>query len=88
MFLANYVLKKEYPYAEGLQDTLFQQNLSWDVPTGEFVQILHTEGNHWITISNINVSDTPGFSANTVNVYDSLYKGISHLLENITKGTK
>ena len=77
MFLANYVLKKEYPYAEGLQDTLLQQNLSWDVPTGEFVQILHTEGNHWITISNINVSDTPGFSANTVNVYDSLYKGIS-----------
>ena len=77
MFLANYVLKKEYPYAKGLQDTLLQQNLSWDVPTGEFVQILHTEGNHWITISNINVSDTPGFSANTVNVYDSLYKGIS-----------
>ena len=64
------------PYAEGLQDTLLQQNLSWDVPTGEFVQILHIEVNHWITISNINVSDTPGFSANTVNVYDSLYKGI------------
>ena len=38
---------------------------------------LYIEGNHWITISNINVSDTPGFSANTVNVYDSLYKGIS-----------
>ena len=65
------------PYAKGLQDTLLQQNLSWDVPTGEFVQILHNEGNHWITISNINVSDTPGFSANTVNVYDSLYKGTS-----------
>ena len=47
------------------------------MPTGEFVQILHTEGNHWITISNINVSDTPGFSTNTVNVYDSLYKGTS-----------
>ena len=28
-------------------------------------------------MSNINVSDTPGFSANTVNVYDSLYKDIS-----------
>ena len=45
MFIANYVLKKEYPYAEGLQDTLLQQSLSWDVPTGEFVQILHTEEN-------------------------------------------
>ena len=45
MFLANYVLKKEYPCAKGLQDTLLQQNLSWDVPTGEFAQILHTEGN-------------------------------------------
>ena len=45
MFLVNYVLKKEYPCAKGLQDTLLQQILSWDVPTGEFFQILHTEGN-------------------------------------------
>ena len=72
-----------------LQDTLLQQNLSWDVPSGEFVQILHTEGIHWITINNINVSDTPGFSANTVNVYDFVQRHKSgDLLENITKGTK
>ena len=41
-----------------------QQNFS-----SEFV--LHVNGNHWITISNIGVSDQ------SVNVYDSLYNGIN-----------
>ena len=40
-------------------------------PTSEFVQVLHVNGYHWITISNIGVSD------NSVNVYDSLYNGIT-----------
>ena len=78
MFVANYILKKDHPYIDGLQDTLLQQNLSWNVPTGEFVQVLHIEGNHWITISNINVAETSKSSANTVNVYDSMYKIITH----------
>ena len=78
MFVANYILKKDQPYIDGLQDTLLQQNLSWNVPTGEFVQVLHIEGNHWITISNINVAETSKSSANTVNVYDSMYKIITH----------
>ena len=37
----------------------------------EFVQFLHVEGNHWITISNI------GEKENCVNLYDSLYNGVS-----------
>ena len=68
---ASNVLKKDYPNVDGLQDTLLQQNFSWDIPTSEFVQVLHVNGNHWITISNIGVSD------NSVNVYDSLYNGIT-----------
>ena len=53
---ANNVLKKDYPSVDGLQDTLLQQNFSWDIPSSEFVQVLHVNGNHWITISNIGVS--------------------------------
>ena len=71
MLKANNVLKKDYPSADGLQDTLLQQNFSWDIPSSEFVQVLHVNGNHWITISNIGVSDQ------SVNVYDSLYNGIN-----------
>ena len=71
MLKANNILKKDYSSVNGLQDTLLQQNFSWDIPSSEFLQILHVNGNHWITISNIGVSD------NSVNVYDSLYNGIT-----------
>ena len=71
MLKANNVFKRDYPSVDGLQDTLLQQNFSWDIPTSEFVQILHVNGNHWITISNIGVPDS------SVNVYDSLYSGIN-----------
>ena len=71
MLKPNNILKKDYPSVKGLQDTLLQQNFSWDIPTSDFVQVLHVNGNHWITISNIGVSD------NSVNVYDSLYNGIT-----------
>ena len=46
--------KKDYPSVDGLQDTLLQQNFSWDIPSSEFV----VNGNHWITISNIGLSDS------------------------------
>ena len=52
MLKANNILKKDYPGVDGLQDTLLQQNFSWDIPTSEFVYILHVNGDHWITISN------------------------------------
>ena len=34
-------------------------------------EVIHVNGNHWITISNIGLSDR------SVNVYDSLYNGIN-----------
>ena len=70
MLMANSILKKDYPSVDGLQYTLLQQSFSWDIPSSEFVQVLHVNGNHWITISNIGLSDS------SVNVYDSLYNGI------------
>ena len=32
---------------KGLQDTLLQQNFSWDIPTSEFVQVLHDPLDHY-----------------------------------------
>ena len=71
MLKAHNVLKKDYPSIDGLQDTLLKQNFSLDIPSSEFVQVLHINGNHWITISNI------GNSVQSVNVYDSLYNDIN-----------
>ena len=77
MLKAINILKKNYPSVDGQQDTLLQQNFSWDIPTSEFVKVLHVNGNHWITISNIGVSDS------SVNVYDLLYNGITQVTKEL-----
>lgn len=64
---ASQLLKKAFPSISGLQHTILQQNMSFDIPTGKFVQFLHVNGNHWITISNMNQKDT-----STVCIYDSM----------------
>ena len=50
-----------------LQNPLLGQTLEFDVISDESVQILHSGGNHWITIS------TVGTKHPTVKVFDSLY---------------
>ncbi len=47
----------------GLQNPILGQNLSFQILSGWAVQVLHTGGNHWITI------DT---NRNKVRVYNSL----------------
>ena len=54
----------------GLQDTLLGQTLNFKVMGDEFVQVLHSGGNHWVTVS------TVGCPSSTVKVYDSLYSEI------------
>ena len=71
MLKASNILKKDYPSVVGVQDTLLQQNFSWDIPPFEFMQVLHVNGDHLITISDRDVSD------NSVNVYDSFYNFIT-----------
>ena len=60
------VIKKDHTEISGLQDPVLQQNFSWNVPKGDFVQVLHVGHCHWITISNI------GQSKGNIGVYDSL----------------
>lgn len=65
---AQRLLKKQYG-VPGLQDTVLGSTLAFDVVGGqEFVQVLHSNGNHWLTVS------TTGCSYSTVKVYDSLYR--------------
>ena len=60
------MLKSQQSSIGGLFDPVLQQNMSWDVPEGEFIQILNKDNCHWLTVSNI------GCPKNTVAVYDSL----------------
>ena len=50
-----------------LQDPVLGQTLQFDVVSDGSVQILHSGGNHWITISTVDTKHP------TVKVYDSLY---------------
>ena len=50
-----------------MQRPTLGQKLAFDAVPGEMVQILHSGGNYWITVSTIGVS-TPA----AVRVYDSL----------------
>ena len=36
-----------------MQDMVLQQNTSWEIPHGEYVQILNVNDNNWMTTSNI-----------------------------------
>lgn len=51
----------------GLQDPLLGQNLSFKASEGELVQVLHSGGNHWLTVSTVGVKAT-----NVIRIYDSL----------------
>ena len=61
------ILKKHSPYLTGLQSTLLlskSQQMS-ATTTSRYLQIIHTNGNHWIVASTIGCSPK-------IQVYDSL----------------
>ena len=66
--VAQTILKKSHPHVGGLQTTTKGEVLSFDIESGEFVQILNIARSHWITVSTI------GCSPGVVNVFDSLYQ--------------
>lgn len=51
----------------GLQYPLLGQNLSFKASEGGIVQVLHSGGNHWLTVSTVGVNAT-----NSIRIYDSL----------------
>ena len=60
------LLQRKYPVL-GLQSTLLCYTLAFEVMREQFVQVLHSGGNHWLAVSTI------GCPPSTVKVYDSLY---------------
>ena len=55
---------------EGFQRPTLGPVRNFNVVSGEFIQLLHTENDHWVCISSI------GCLAGHVNLYDSLYHDI------------
>ena len=65
------ILKNKFPHIGGLQNTILGETLSSynAVQNMSFVQDLHVNGNHWITVSNIDCQP------HLIEVYDSLNYG-------------
>ena len=59
------IMKYTFPRICGLQNILLDMNLQFDVQSTEFVQILHIDGNHWITILTIGCKVCESLSAST-----------------------
>eukprot|EP00731_Ephydatia_muelleri_P002138 Em0001g2138a len=75
---AQTLLKTKYD-TPGLQNTLLTTALQGCVVGGEeFVQVLHSGGNHWLTVSTI------GFPYSTVNIYDSMCCTLPHSTQKMT----
>ena len=47
---ASMMLQRQFSEVRGLQNTVLGQNLSFRVIEPPFVQILHVDNNHWVTI--------------------------------------
>ena len=64
---AQFLLKEKFPHIAGLEPVVLAQSLAMSpAPNSELVQILNTNGNHWMVVS------TVGCPANTISVYDSM----------------
>ena len=72
MFAASSMLAKQFPGVSGLQDTLLGPANDFSVVTSPFVQILHNNANHWLT-----VASAPQGDAADVIIDDSLHNNIN-----------
>ena len=64
---AQALLRTVNPALQEFQRTSLEAYLNFDKVDGDFVQILHTGGNHWVCVSSI------GCEKGFVNLYDSLF---------------
>ena len=63
------ILRKQFSVRSLLHDTISGQKLMVKEQNEKFVQILHKDSFHWITVSNISCEK------NEINYYDSLIHG-------------
>lgn len=67
---AQQLLREQFPQLPGLQDVSLGLTMAFNIMPGEFLQILHTSQDHWVTISTIGVKHP------TVKIYDSLFSSL------------
>ena len=53
---ANQMFRKQFPDVRGLQSPLLGQSLSFAVTEPPFVQVLHVDGLHWVTVTGVHTS--------------------------------
>ena len=61
------LLKLQFPHINGLQSVALGHVMGFTIESGEFLQILHSVGNHWLAIYG---------TGHDVKVYDSMYNFI------------
>ena len=68
------LIRGKYPNMLGLQDVTCGHALSYEVQTGEFIQIIHTGRGHWVTLSTIGCDNAE------LHVFDSITPVVSSCL--------
>lgn len=66
------LLHEKFPMVDGLLATSIGEAGQFPPMQSDFIQILHTGTFHWVCVSNIGCKDK-----STVNLYDSLYGGVT-----------
>ena len=47
------LIKRSFPYVNGLQETTLVNTLAFDIKRSEFDKVLHTGYGHWVTVYNL-----------------------------------
>ncbi len=76
MNAAQEMLKKQFPNLSGLQDVALGLVVNFRIPGREFLQILHSPINHWVTVSTIDVQNP-----NTIKLFDSKFAAVTTSLK-------
>ena len=72
---AQQLLRKQFPLLSGLQNVTLGLVMSFEIPGKEFIQILHSPVNHWVTVSTIGIEES-----NQIILFDSKYVTLTTLL--------
>ena len=74
---AQALIKETHPYIEGLENCVLAETHSFSVPAAEFIQIINSTGQHWVTLTSI------GCEMGKVKIYDSSSRGLSRRMKTI-----
>ena len=75
--LGQSMLQEKFPHIGGLQSVVLAEKFALIPQTGEFLQVLNVNNNHWVLLSTI------GCPPATVNVYDSLHSTLSSTAQRV-----